>query len=58
MLPAADLERVANLPTKAQALALLLGVLKAPVSKLVRTLAEPHAKLVRTVAAVKATKAA
>ena len=58
MLPASDLERVANLPTRAQALALLLGVLKAPVSKLVRTLAEPHAKLVRTVAAVKATKAA
>jgi len=58
VLPASDLERVASLPTKAQALALLLGVLKAPVSKLVRTLAEPHAKLVRTVAAVKATKAA
>jgi large subunit ribosomal protein L10 len=36
----------------------MLGVLKAPISKLVRTLAEPHAKLVRTVAAVKATKAA
>ena len=58
VFPASDLERVASLPTKAQALALLLGVLKAPVSKLVRTLAEPHAKLVRTVAAVKATKAA
>jgi len=58
VLPASDLERVASLPTKAQALALLLGVLKAPVSKLVRTLAEPHAKLVRTVAAVKATKTA
>ena len=58
VLPASDLERVASLPTRIQALALLLGVLKAPVSKLVRTLAEPHAKLVRAVAAVKATKAA
>jgi large subunit ribosomal protein L10 len=37
---------------------MLLGVLKAPVTKLVRTLAEPHAKLVRTVAAIKAVKAA
>jgi large subunit ribosomal protein L10 len=58
VFPAADLDRVASLPTRAQALAILLGVLKAPISKLVRTLAEPHAKLVRTVAAVKATKAA
>jgi large subunit ribosomal protein L10 len=58
VFPATDLDRVASLPTKAQALAMMLGVLKAPISKLVRTLAEPHAKLVRTVAAVKATKAA
>lgn len=55
---ATELDRVAKLPTKAQALSMLLGVLKAPVSKLVRTLAEPHTMLVRTVAAVKATKAA
>jgi large subunit ribosomal protein L10 len=58
LFPATDLDRVASLPTKAQALAMMLGVLKAPITKLVRTLAEPHAKLVRTVAAVKATKAA
>lgn len=58
LFPATDLDRVASLPTRAQALAMMLGVLKAPISKLVRTLAEPHAKLVRTVAAVKATKAA
>lgn len=56
--PAAEIDRVASLPTRAQALALLLGVMKAPVSKLVRTLAEPHAKLVRTVDAVRASKAA
>ncbi|MBM5811493.1 MAG: 50S ribosomal protein L10 [Gammaproteobacteria bacterium] len=51
--PASDLERVASLPTRNEALALLLGVCKAPVVRLVRTLAEPQAKLVRTVAAVK-----
>jgi len=55
---AAELDRVASLPTRVQALAMLLGVLKAPVSKLVRTLAEPHARLVRTVAAVQAAKTA
>ena len=55
---AAEIDRVASLPTKAQALSMLLGVLKAPVTKFVRTLAEPTAKLVRTVDAVKATKAA
>ena len=53
VLPCSDLERVANLPTKEQALAQLLGVIKAPIGKFVRTLAEPHAKLVRTIAAVK-----
>jgi large subunit ribosomal protein L10 len=56
--PAAEIDRVASLPTKAQALSILLGVLKAPVTKFVRTLAEPTAKLVRTVDAIKATKAA
>ena len=58
VLSAKDLERVASLPTKAQALAQLLGVLKAPIGKFVRTLAEPHAKLVRTIAAVKDQKSA
>lgn len=58
VLSAKDLERVADLPTKEQALAQLLGVIKAPIGKFVRTLAEPHAKLVRTLAAVKDQKAA
>ena len=58
VLSARDLERVASLPTKDQALALLLGVLKAPIGKFVRWLAEPHAKLVRTIAAVKDQKSA
>jgi len=58
VLPGKDLDRVASLPTREQALAQLLGVLKAPISKFVRTLAEPHAKLVRTIAAVKDQKQA
>jgi large subunit ribosomal protein L10 len=58
VLSAKDLERVANLPTRAQALGQLLGVMKAPIGKFVRTLAEPHAKLVRTIAAIKDQKSA
>ncbi len=58
LLPASDLERLASLPTRDEALSMLAGVLKAPISKFVRTLAEPHAKLVRTVAAVRDAKQA
>jgi len=58
VLSAAELERVASLPTREQALSMLLGVLKAPMSKLVRTLAEPPAKLARTLAAVRDQKQA
>jgi large subunit ribosomal protein L10 len=47
-----DIDRLATLPSKEQALAMLMGVMKAPVSKFVRTLAEPTAKFVRTVKAV------
>jgi large subunit ribosomal protein L10 len=58
VLPGKELDRVASLPTRAEALAQLLGVIKAPIEKFVRTLAEPHAKLVRTIAAVKDQKQA
>jgi large subunit ribosomal protein L10 len=57
LLPGEDIDRVASLPTRDEALSMLLGVFIAPISKFVRTLAEPHAKLVRTVAAVKDQKA-
>jgi len=53
-----DIDKVASLPTRAQALSLLLGVLKAPIAKFVRTLAEPQAKLVRTIAAIRDQKQA
>ena len=55
---ASELERLSRLPTRDQALAMLMGVMKAPIGKLVRTLAEPHAKLVRTLAAVRDAKQA
>jgi large subunit ribosomal protein L10 len=55
---ASELERLSNLPTYDQAIAMLMSVMKAPIGKFVRTLAEPHAKLVRTVAAVRDEKQA
>ena len=55
---ASELERLSKLPTRDQAIAMLMGVMKAPIEKFVRTLAEPHAKLVRTVAAVRDSKQA
>jgi len=58
VLPPKALDQVASMPTRDQALAMLIGVIQAPITKLVRTLAAPHAKLVRTLAAVKDQKVA
>lgn len=58
LLPAADLEKLAKLPTYDQAISMLMSVMQAPIGKFVRTLAEPHAKLVRTFAAVRDQKEA
>jgi large subunit ribosomal protein L10 len=58
LLDAKQLEAVAKLPTKDEAIATLMSVLNAPITKFVRTLAEPHAKLVRTIAAVRDQKQA
>ena len=58
VLDASQLDKVASLPTRDQAISMLMSVMKAPVEKFVRTLAEPHAKLVRTVAAVRDAKEA
>ena len=52
LLKAQDIDRVASLPTRAQAVSQLLGVLKAPISKFVGTLTAPNSTLVRTLAAV------
>ena len=51
VLPASDLDTLADLPTLDQARAMLLGVFMAPMSQLVRTLAEPSAMLARTMSA-------
>ena len=53
LLPARDLDKVASLPTRDQALAKLMGVMKAPLQKLAGTLSATPSKLVRTLAAVK-----
>lgn len=51
LLPASDLATLADLPTLDRARAILLGVLVAPLTQLVRTLAEPPAMLARTLSA-------
>jgi large subunit ribosomal protein L10 len=51
LLPASDLARLAELPTLDQARGILLGVMMAPMTKLVRTLAEPSGMLARTLGA-------
>ena len=51
------LDAIASLPTRDEAIAKLMYVIKAPIEKFVRTLAEPPAKLVRALAAIKEQKA-
>ena len=56
MLDPSELERLAKMPTKDQAISILMSVMKAPTEKLARTLNEVPGKLVRTVAAIKDAK--
>jgi large subunit ribosomal protein L10 len=58
MLGAEQLDVLAKLPTRDQALSLLMSVMKAPATKLVQTMNEVPGKLVRTVAAVRDQKEA
>src|SRR6056300_1694493 len=53
LLGADQLDVLAKLPTREQALATLMSVMQAPVGKLVRTMNEVPGKLVRTVVAVR-----
>jgi large subunit ribosomal protein L10 len=55
---AGDIDVLATLPTREEALAQLLGVLMAPASKLVRTLNEAPSMLVRVLAAHRQKQAA
>jgi large subunit ribosomal protein L10 len=52
-MPGSQLDTVASLPTKEQALGMLVSVLQAPVTKLVRTMAETYTTVVRVVAAIR-----
>lgn len=56
LLPADDIDRVATLPTRDEAIAMLMSVMQAPIAKVVRTLMEVPAKLTRTLAAVSDSK--
>ena len=58
MYGAQHVERLASLPTREQALTMLVRVMVAPVERLVRTLAEPAAMVARAVAAVRDQKQA
>ncbi|HAC34836.1 MAG TPA: 50S ribosomal protein L10 [Gammaproteobacteria bacterium] len=58
LLDGSSIDAVAKLPTRDEALAILMGTMKAPITKLVQTLAAPNSKLVRTLAAVKEQKEA
>lgn len=51
LYPAADLDRLATLPTLDQARGILLGIMNAPLEQFVRTLAEPAGMLARTLSA-------
>jgi len=53
LLPAEQIDALAKLPTRDQALAMLMSVMLAPVTKLTRTLNEVPSKVTRVVAAVK-----
>lgn len=58
LLGAEQLDVLAKLPTRDQALSMLMSVMQAPVTKLVRTMNEVPGKLVRTLAAVRDQKEA
>jgi large subunit ribosomal protein L10 len=53
LLEPSEIDKLASLPTRDQALGMLLSVMQAPITKLARTLNEVPGKLVRTVAAVR-----
>ena len=58
LLGAESIDVLAKLPTRDQALSMLMSVMKAPVTKLVQTMDAVPSKLVRTLAAVRDQKEA
>lgn len=57
VLPATDLDRMASMPTKEQAISLLMACMRAPLDKFARTLNEVPGKFVRTIEAIRIQKA-
>ena len=53
LLAAGDIERLAKMPTKEQAISLTMALMLAPIEKLARTLNEVPTKVTRVVAAVR-----
>ena len=58
LLPGEDLDRLAKLPTRGEALSQLMRCMQAPITKLALVTREPVAQLTRTVAAVRDQKQA
>ena len=58
LLPAEQIDVLAKLPTRDEALALLMAVMQAPVTKLVRTMNDIPGRVTRVVAAVRDQKQA
>ncbi|MCP1677229.1 large subunit ribosomal protein L10 [Natronocella acetinitrilica] len=58
LYPATELDRLASMPTRDEALAMLMGTMRAPIQKFVTTVNEVPSKLVRTLAAVRDAKQA
>lgn len=58
VFPASELDRLASLPTRNEAISLLMATLRAPLDKLAQTLNEIPGKLVRTLDAVRQQKEA
>ena len=56
LMTLAQVQALAKLPAREQLLAMLVGTLQAPITKLVRTMNEVPAKFVRTLAAVRDAK--
>ena len=53
LLPAEQIDALAKLPTRDEALALLMAVMQAPITKLVRTMNDVPGRVTRVVAAVR-----
>jgi large subunit ribosomal protein L10 len=58
LLEPTEIDKLAKLPTRDQAISMLMSVMQAPIIKLAQTLNEVPGKLVRTVAAIRDAKQA